>query len=350
MKNNNSIFILLLACLLAACGSKEKKSYDEMGMSGRTTRTENLRENLRTYADKGLMLGQMHATLEGVGWQCDSDRSDLRTISGDRPAVIGYEIGGIETGALNNARNISFNLIREDILKNFKRGALIILNWPGAAYQDNDDVLKEQAKALAKWLSSLQDGYGIKAPVVLNLYPLDRDAWYSALGKDDYDDLYEDMQELLEDADVTNVVYGYSEAYTPDGFLARCPDDDVDVVNAVVLQAKEQADSTAFAANLKAAIAKALPFAQEHGCAFGLTAGIESVPFANIFSGMLMPALKDHRISYLLLGGNHGDYKDGHFYAPYPGDGNDKIQDFMRLYNEGNVVMMKHLNGLYLKH
>lgn len=340
-----------MALALAACGGKkEKKSYDELAMSGLTTRTENLKENIKTYAERGVMLGQLHATIEGVGWQCDSDRSDIRTLSGNRPAVVGYDITGIESGAQQNTYGLPFSQIRTDILANFKRGALLVLNWRGPSYQDNDDLLEQQAKALAKWLDTLQDGYGIKAPVVLNLYPLDGTSWYCQLGKDDYIDLYKKVQDLLDDEDVSNVVYGYSEAYQAEGFLDRFPDHDIDVIDAMVLQSKDQADSTLYAQQLQAAIARALPFAQEHNCAFGLTTGIESVPFTTTCAGTILPALKDHRISYLMFGANHGDFKDGHYYLPYPGDSNVKIQDFMALCNDKQTVFMKTLNGLYLKH
>lgn len=38
------IFAALMA--LSSCGEKKKKSYDEIAMSGLTTRTENLKTNL----------------------------------------------------------------------------------------------------------------------------------------------------------------------------------------------------------------------------------------------------------------------------------------------------------------
>ena len=74
----------MFAALLAfsSCGEKKKKSYDEIAMSGLTTRTENLKTNIKAYANKGTLIGQMYGTLTGIGWnrwQCDSDRCDLKT-------------------------------------------------------------------------------------------------------------------------------------------------------------------------------------------------------------------------------------------------------------------------------
>ena len=62
--------ILMFAALLAfsSCGEKKKKSYDEIAMSGLTTRTENLKTNIKAYANKGTLIGQMYGTLTGIGW------------------------------------------------------------------------------------------------------------------------------------------------------------------------------------------------------------------------------------------------------------------------------------------
>ena len=59
-------YIILLAVILASC-TKGKKTYDEIGKSGLTTRTENMQQNLLAYEEHGAMLGQMYATAEGIG-------------------------------------------------------------------------------------------------------------------------------------------------------------------------------------------------------------------------------------------------------------------------------------------
>lgn len=351
MKIRHLILILLTIAVFISCGDKKKKSYDETAMSGLTTRTENLKTYIKSFADKGILVGQMYGTLEGIGWQCDSDRSDMKSICGDRPAVNGYELAGIENGKYNNVNGISFRAIREDVLKNFRRGGLLIMNWTMPDYQGKEDVLEEYAKQLAKYFDTLQDSYGIKAPIVLNMMPIDNQAWYCKLSKEDYIELYKKVQDLLKDENVSNVIYGYSETYTPEGdFLARYPDSDIDVINATYQQDKNHVNLSIYAQSIKTLIEKALPFAQEHNAAFGITTGIESVPDSSMFSSILLKELKPHRISYLMFGANHGEFKDGHYYTPYPGDGNEKIRDFMELFNDEKTIFMSKLNGLYLEH
>ena len=159
---------IAVATCATSCGDKKKKSYDEIAMSGLTTRTENLQTNVKAYANKGTLIGQMYGTLTGIGWnrwQCDSDRCDMQAICGFRPAVNGYELAGIENGKSSNIDGIPFKSIKEDVLKNFRKGGLLIMNWTAPNYYGNEDILEEYAKKVANFLGSLQDDYGIKAPV-----------------------------------------------------------------------------------------------------------------------------------------------------------------------------------------
>lgn len=348
-------FIILLVALtaFASCGDKKKKSYDEIAMSGLTTRTENLKTNIKAYAQKGTIVGQMYGTMSGIGWLCNTDsvKSDMKEICGKQPAASGYELAGIESGKPQNADGIPFKAIREDVLKTFRKGGLVVANWTMPPYNDNADLLKEYAKQLAKYLDTLQDGYGIKAPVVLNLLPLDGKAWYNKLSADDYIDLYKKVQDLLDDEDITNVVYGYSETYQPGRkLMERYPDHDIDVINVTYYQAKNTIDLPHYQKCVKELIAQALPFAQEHNNALGLTTGVESIGDSSLFAEIILPELKQHPIAFLMFGRNHGEPADSHYFTPYPGVVNSKIHGFLQMANDKTCVFMDKLNGLYLKH
>lgn len=343
---------LALATGFTSCGDKKKKSYDELATSGLTTRTENLKTNLKTFARRGTLVGQIYGTLEGIGWQSwtsDSSKCDMQSVCGYHPAVNGYELAGIESGKQQNADGIPFNAIREDVLKNFRKGALLTMNWTMPGYS-NEAVLEEYAKQVGKYLDTLQDAYGIKAPIVLNLLPIDGKAWYCKLGNEEYIQLYKKLQELLKDNDVTNVLYAYSETYQPGGnLMERYPDNDIDVINVTYLQTKDNTDIPAYAQSIKTIISKALPFAQDHNNAFGLTTGIEAIGDSSIFSQILIPELNQHPIAYLMFGGNHGEPVNGHYFVPYPGVENKKTHGFMQLVNNETSIFLEKLNGLYLK-
>lgn len=346
--------LIALTTSLTSCGDKKKKSYDEMASSGLTTRTENLKTNIKNFANKGTLIGQMYGTLEGIGWQrwkCDSDRCDMQAICGYRPAVNGYELAGIESGKQQNIDGIPFKAIREDVLKNFRKGGLLIMNWTAPNYNGNEDLLEEYAKQIAKYLDTLQDDYGIKAPIVLNLFPLDGKSWYNQLSKDDYIDLYKKMQDLLDDEDVTNVVYGYSETYQPGkNLLEYYPDHDIDVINVTYFQNAKNFNEPLYTKSIQNIVAKALPFAQDHNNAFGMTTGVESIGDSSVYSQVLLPELKQHHIAYLMFGSNHGEPSDQHYYIPYPGVENKKTHGFMQLVNDEISIFLEKLNGLYLEH
>lgn len=347
-KSAHLLAVAIMLIVFCSCGGK-KKSYDELASSGLTTRTENMKENIKAYAAKGTIVGQMYGTIQGIGWQCDSDRSDIHSVCGDRPAAVGYELSGIERGSKTNADGLDFAAIRRDVLQNFRRGALITMQWTAPDYKGDDDLLAQYVKRLADYLGTLHDEYGIKAPVVLYLYPLTGNTWYDRLPGDAYTNLYKKTQDLLDDADVTNIVYGYAESYPSPQFLTRYPDNNIDVVCAMCLQSFG-APSQDYGHLLGEMVGKAQPFAQEHNNALGVVVGQESLPDSTFFSQTLLPLLQQHRLSYLMFGANRGDFKDGHYCTPFPGDGNSRIQDFMLLYNSENTLFMRRLNGLYLEH
>ena len=135
------IFAITVATCCTSCGDKKKKSYDEVTMSGLTQKTENLQTNIKAFANKGTLIGQMYGTLSGIGWnrwECDSDRCDMESICGYHPAANGYELAGIESGKKQNIDGVPFKAIREDVLKNFRRGGLLIMNWTAPNYNGNE--------------------------------------------------------------------------------------------------------------------------------------------------------------------------------------------------------------------
>jgi mannan endo-1,4-beta-mannosidase len=357
MRTKYVLVCMLFTLLLASCGGKkEKKSYDEMGSNGLTTRTENLQTNLRSFMNMGIIVGQQYATLEGIGWRGDKDRSDIHSICDDRPGCIGYELAGIESGKKINTDSISFDAIRKDMLNNFRHGALLLATWTLPDFNNNDEQLENYTKKMATYLASIQDGYGIKAPMVLFLYPLGGNHWYDKLSAEDYLDLYNKTAKLLRDADVTNVIFGYSYAGVTDAqtFAGRIADD-VDVVNLTLLATQANVKTaanamTAYAAQLKQMTQILTHAAQERNMAAGLTTGLQGIADSTYFSSILMPVISQSRLSYVMFGANYGEPKQNHCYIPYPGGGNAKINDFMSLYNNKMMIFLKRLNGLYLDH
>ena len=247
-----------------------------------------------------------------------------------------------------NIDGLQFSWIVKNAISAFKQGSMIVMNWTVPNYNGNKSILKAYVKSLSNFINNLQDGYGIKVPIVLYLYPVDGKSWYCNLSIDKYKKLYEDTKDMLNDNKVTNVILGYSETYKNNNFLERYPED-AEIINITYLQTKDNINITEYKNTLASFLPKAISFAQEHNNTLGLTTGIESIPDSSYFSNILMSIVERHRLAYVMFGANHGDYKSGHFYTPYPGEGNDKIRGFMKLYNNEHTIFLSKLNGLYLE-
>ena len=48
---------------------------------------------------KGFMFGHQDDPLYGIGWEGDDGRSDVKSVVGDYPAVMGFDLGRIELGS-----------------------------------------------------------------------------------------------------------------------------------------------------------------------------------------------------------------------------------------------------------
>lgn len=350
------MLLTTFAALMATSCRKGQSAYDPLGSDGLTARTENLRTNLLAYEDRGVIMGQMYGTTEGIGWQGDSARSDIHEVSEDWPACIGFELAGIERGSRCNADGIAFSLIHRDAVAQLRRQGLVVMTWaapdPGADPLNSD---AEGGKHLAAWtlrladyLSALKNDYGIKVPVVLALYPLGTGRWYDRLPADDYRALYTKTIGALRDAGLTNAIFAYANSATTataEEFMARCPEEGIDVVQYDCLDT----DSVAYGRRLSAMTRMLSPYCASVMKTFGVRTGLEGLGGDPAFwTRHIVPVVESCRLSYILLGRNHGEARDGHFSAPFPG--NNSVTDFMTLYNHPRTFFMSKLNGLLIDH
>lgn len=349
------LHLIALCLFFAACGSKNKgTSYETFGESGLTTRTENLKTNLLPFEEKGVIIGQMYGTTEGIGWMGDSARSDFQSVAGVLPACVGYELCGIERGLTLNSDSISFQQMRTDIIDFFRHQGLIVLRWtapnPGA------DVLESSSEANNKWrkwvaklsayMNSLQNGYGVHVPLLLAICPLDGSAWYENLSIADYKKLQELTISLVDEA-TDNVIYAFSNSAIDDNmenFTAKMPDA-ADVVEFFYLA---DDDAKTYKENLSRVAHSLSIWCSSNMKAAGVITGLKGLTSeSNFWSNTIQPVVDQCRLSYLMLGGNHGDFKAGNFYAPYPG--HHSVPDFIKLRNDSRAIFMNRLNGLLVK-
>ena len=114
------IYIIGVATMMAACGQKAVVEK---------TQSEQLMERLQTLQQKGYMFGHQDDPFYGLTWEYQADSSDVKNTVGDYPAVMGFELGGIEMGDAKNLDSVPFTKMREEIIKHHERGGIITISW-----------------------------------------------------------------------------------------------------------------------------------------------------------------------------------------------------------------------------
>ena len=85
-----SIVLLLLQSFF--CWSQQ--SFGPIDANA-TVETKALYRNLHKLSKQYILFGHQHATEYGHGWQGDENRSDVKSVTGSHPAVIGVDFSGL---------------------------------------------------------------------------------------------------------------------------------------------------------------------------------------------------------------------------------------------------------------
>ncbi len=94
-----------------------------------TPETKALYRNLYNLIGKNILFGHQDDPCYGVGWKYIGGRSDIRDITGQYPAIFGFDLGRIELGLSYNLDSVPFEKTRQYIQEAYERGAVITLSW-----------------------------------------------------------------------------------------------------------------------------------------------------------------------------------------------------------------------------
>ena len=121
--------IVCASFLLLACNAEGKQQEDAGKTVQRTVQTENLLKNLKKIHQTGFMFGHHDDPLYGIKWEGDAGRSDVKSVCGDYPAVMSFDLGHIELGNKESLDKISFDKIRTEMINQYKRGGMVSVSW-----------------------------------------------------------------------------------------------------------------------------------------------------------------------------------------------------------------------------
>jgi mannan endo-1,4-beta-mannosidase len=374
MKRN--ILIGCVALLITSFSFAQKIQYKIIDDKA-TKETKALYSNLKKLSENYILFGHQHATQYGHGWFGDPDRSDVKSVTGSHPGVIGVDFSGLygRPDSMIEKEKIS---LRKNISETYNRGGVTTVAWhfnnpvsktnfywndstaaaavkniiPGGSHYEKYKTILKTIADLAK---SIKGNDGKTIPVIFRPYHEFDGNWFW-WGKahctiEEFKSLWRFTVSYLRDSlGVHNFIYAFSPDCTfntEEEYLERYPGDEwVDMVGV-----DDYADFGRDGKyNLEAGIHKlkvVSDYALKAGKLAALTeTGLESIPNTTWWTETLLKALKSEniRLCYVLVWRNDSR-SPTHFYAPFPGQVSEA--DFLKFYNDPYTLFEKDLKNIY---
>ncbi|GAB4025497.1 glycoside hydrolase family 26 protein [Spirosoma koreense] len=343
-----------------------------------TRETQALYHNLHKLTRKHILFGHQHATEYGHGWSGDANRSDVKSVSGSHPAVVGVDFSGL-SGRSPEAIEQAKSSLRQQIAATYDRGGVTTVAWhfsnpvtpqtgfywkdsvsapavadlkPGGSHHEQYKQILQTVGGLAR---SVKGHDGKLVPMVFRPYHEFDGGWFwwgkPHCKREDFLSLWRFTVSYLRDSlQVHNFIYAFSPDClfsTEADYLDRYPGDEwVDLVG--VDNYADFGRNGHY--NLQAGIQKlkiVSDYAEKAGKLAAFTeTGLESVPDTTWWTNTLLKSLKAEkmRLAYVLVWRNDARSAT-HFYAPYPGQAS--VADFLRFYADPYTWFETDLPNLY---
>lgn len=353
---------------LTACQNQKSTSNN----ADITLQTAALLKHLKSQSEVGYMFGQHDATLYGVGWKGEKERSDVKSICGDYPAVISFDLGHIELGATHSLDSVAFDDIRRAIIDHYNRGGVVSISWHadnpltgGSAWDVtnsnvvasvlaggiNEAKFQQWLQRVACFLNSLQTTDGTKIPVIFRPWHEHTGSWFwwgqKLCTKEQYIALWNLTKKKLTEEGVDNVLLAYSPGGDAEDYMERYPGDDlIDILGFDSYQYNGQQGEEAFIKTVQRNLSIMDSFCKEHNKVYAITeAGYEKIPDSTWWTRVLDKAIDSYHPSYVLVWRNAYD-KEGHYFAPFPGQQSES--DFVKFYQLPRTLFLNDIDNMYV--
>jgi mannan endo-1,4-beta-mannosidase len=363
------LFLMLFPLFMYASGSGP--------IDGKATpETKALFRNLQKLSKDHTLFGHHNATEYGHGWYGDKDRSDVKSVCGSHPAVIGSDLSGISGRPQKDIDN-AMESLRQNVVDTYNRGGVTTLSWhfnnpvskggfywvdtlslPAVKYiipgGEAHNTYKEILKNVAGWAHSLKGADSTLAPVIFRPFHEFDGGWFwwgkPHCTREEFITLWRFTVTYLRDSlEVHNFLYAFSpdnKFNTEAEYLERYPGDEyVDMVGMDDYGdlGRDKYDLETAARKLK--IISDYAVKTNKLAAFTET-GLESIPNPKWYTGSLLKTMRMHdlRLAYVLVWRNDSR-SPTHYYAPFPG--HPAVPDFIDFYNDPYTLFEKDLKGIY---
>lgn len=341
-----------------------------------TQTTKILYQNLLTLPDSKILFGHQDALAYGLNedgsrWIGQRGRSDVKSVSGQHPAVVGYDLGYLELDSSKKLDLVPFKDIKKDIIATYKRGGLNTISWhpnnplaPQKTTWDKEEntirrILEsdENLKRYNHWLDKLatffldlKDADGDLVPVIFRPFHEHTGSWFWWGEKHCTPEEYvrfwrHSIDYLLKEKGVNNILIGYStDVFTDKAhYLERYPGNSyVDILGFDTYHREAPETNENFTSELKRMISTLKEISTENKKPYAITEmGLEQLTVADWWSAVVWPAIENSGITYFLVWRNG---YDTHYYAPYPSQKSAK--DFLQLVKTKKILLEKGIKKL----
>jgi len=374
MKKFLSGFTLLL---LVSTKSFSQKADRKIIDANATNETKALYYNLGRLSENKILFGHQHSTEYGHGWYGDENRSDVKSVTGSHPAVIGIDFSGL-WGRPDSMIEKEKKSLKKYIAETYNRGGVITVAWhfnnpvsktnfywndstaaaavkniiPGGSHNGK---YKTILKTIADLANNTKGKDGKLVPMIFRPYHEFDGDWFwwgrKHCSIDEFKSLWKFTVSYLRDSlQVHNFIYAFSpdnRFTTEEGFLERYPGNEwVDMVgmdNYGDFGRDGRYDLDAGYKKLRIVS----DYAQKAGklAAFSET-GLESIPDTAWWTDKLLKTLQQSnlKLCYVLVWRNDRQ-SPTHYYAPYPGQVSEN--NFIKFYNDPYTLFEKDLKKIY---
>jgi mannan endo-1,4-beta-mannosidase len=316
---------------------------------------------------KGVMYGHQDDLMYGFTWWYEKDRSDIKDLTGDYPAVAGFELGHLELGHERSLDSVSFTQIREQIRVFHQRNGIITISWhldnPLTGKSAWDVSSKEVVSSILpkganhdkfnSWLNLLADYFLTLRDEQGNLIPFIFRPWHEHSGsffwwgktlcsEEEYVLLWQYTVKYLRAKGLHNILYAYNtdRVVTLEEYLEGYPGDAF--VDMLSLDMYDR--GPAYFGELDNALGFVSKTAQSKNKLSALSECGGMGP--NWFSESLLNVLKKYPVSYVLNWRNTYNPRavpEGSPYAAPSGKNEQSKADFLKFYQDPHTLFLKDI-------
>jgi hypothetical protein len=350
------LFLLFLSLFLfGLCENQQKVK----------TGADLLLERLISLKQKGYMFGHQDDPFYGLTWEWELGRSDVLETVGDYPAIMGFDLGGIEMGQDKNLDDVPFDRIREELIKHHERGGIVTISWHprnpvtmGSAWDVSDNkvihriLTVESVRAkfiqwiirVGDFLATLKTEDGTKIPIIFRPWHENNGSWFwwgqNLCSDEDYKAFWNFLQDELIGRGFDNLLWSFSPnldgGWNEERFLKRYPGNDR--VALIGEDAYQWGTEEEFVKALSNDLEFLTKFAEKNNKIIAMTeCGLKNLPDATWWTRVLKPIMDKYPICYFHTWRN---YKE-EFFAPDPKQ--KSAADFKKLYEASNVLFLKDI-------